>query len=95
MPVTENREGAKIKCEESSDHEFSPKKNRRKKWNEGKVRRKERIKGLKVICLVSWLFSSKKLSASSWGILKQMSPFSEVHTLSLAGNSMCSEWLWC
>lgn len=39
--------------EESSDHDvdFNPKKDRRKEWNEGKVRGKERIKRLKIISL--------------------------------------------
>lgn len=51
--MREQREGAKIMTEESSDHDvdFNPKKDRRKEWNEGKVRGKERIKRLKIISL--------------------------------------------
>lgn len=54
MCVREYRKGAKIKTEESSDHDvdFNPKKDRREEWNEGKVRGKERMKGVKLISLV-------------------------------------------
>lgn len=53
IPMREYREGAKVKTEEPWDHDvdLSPKKDRKKEWNEGKVRGKERMKGLKKISL--------------------------------------------